>query len=428
MADRTILHIDMNGCYASIECLHNPAIRDLPVAVGGDVESRHGIILAKNQIAKAYDIKTGEALWQARQKCPNLVILQPHYGLYWRFSKLARAIYEDYSSQIEPFGLDEAWVDVTGSTHLFGDGYTIAEEIRARVERELGITVSVGVSFNKVFAKLGSDYKKPNAVTEFSRSNFKKMVWPLPVGDLLYVGRATQRKLYARGIMTIGQLAAADPVRLHQWFGKCGYLLYAFANGEDRSQVMQCGEEALVKSIGNATTTPRDLVCEQDASVIYYMLAESVAERLREQGLMARTVQIHLRDNGLFCFERQMKLSSPTCLAGVLHEAAMTLLRAQYDWSRPLRTVGIRATELTPATSPQQLRLFEDEAQLERMERLERSIDDIRRRFGHYAICRAVCTMDKTLANINPKDDHNIHPVGFFKPSEDMNGAIGSVR
>ncbi len=412
--ERTILHVDMNSCYASIECLHRPSIRHLPVAVGGDVEARHGIILAKNEHAKKYGIKTGEALWQAREKCPQLVIVPPRYELYIRFSRLARAIYANYSSQIEPFGLDEAWVDVTGSTHLFGSGEQIANEIRERVKFELGITVSIGVSYNKIFAKLGSDYKKPDAVTVFTKDNFREKVWPLPVEDLLYVGRATQRKLFERRITTIGQLANTDPKWLHAWFGKWGYVLSAFANGQDTSPVMEAGDEAIIKSVGNSTTTPRDLMNEQDASIVYFMLAESVAARLREQGFLARTVQISLRDNGLYSFERQMKLSYPTCLSSDLQKMAMQLLRANYQWIKPLRSIGIRAMDLIPADSPRQLMLLEDEAARERMERLERTVDDIRRRFGHYAICRASCTRDKTL-NINPKEDHTIHPVGYFK-------------
>lgn len=227
--------------------------------------------------------------------------------------------------------------------------------------------------------------------------------------------RATGRKLHERSIHTIGQLANTDPRWLRSWFGKWGDVLYTFANGEDRSPVAQAGDETIIKSIGNSTTTPRDLVNEQDASVIFYMLAESVAERLRDHGFLARTVQISLRDNGLFSFERQCRLSQPTCLSGELHTAAMKLLRANYNWVKPLRSIGIRGMELVPASSPTQLTLFEDQAQRERYERLERSIDDIRRRFGHYSVCRAVCTMDKTLGNISPKDEHTIHPVGFFK-------------
>ena len=408
------MHVDINNCYASIECLHHPELRGKPVAVGGDQEQRHGIILAKNYEAKAYGIKTGEALWQAKQKCPRLIIVKPNYALYLRFSRLAREIYADYTDQIEPFGLDEVWADVTGSMHLYGSGEEIANKIRQRIKYELGITVSVGVSYNKIFAKLGSDMKKPDAVTVSTAGNFKDKVWPLPAAELLYVGRATQRKLYDKGIVTIGELAKTDSELLHSWFGKWGLILHTFANGWDTSPVTRMGEEAIIKSIGNSTTTPRDLTCELDAKIIYYMLAESVAERLRDHGFLCRGVQISLRDNELFSFERQLKLTKPTCLSSELCEAALKLLKDNYRWERPLRSIGIRACNLIPASTPVQLTLLEDEAQRIRREQLERAVDDIRRRFGHYSIGRAVNALDDTLGRINPKGDHIIHPVGYF--------------
>lgn len=413
--DRTVMHIDMNSCFASIECLHQPAIRDKPVAVGGDVEARHGIILAKNQIAKKYNIKTGEALWQARQKCPDIIIVPPHYDRYLRFSRLARQIYSEYSPQVESFGIDECWVDVTGTEKLNKGAEALANEIRERIKFELGITVSIGVSFNKIFSKLGSDYKKPDAVSVFTRDNFKERLWPLPVSDLLYVGPATTRKLSKYGIHTIGQLAQTDPQYLQDWFGKLGFVLYSFANGLDTTPVCSTGDEAIIKSVGNSTTAPRDLSCDDDASIIYWMLSESVAERMRDDGFLCRTVQIYVRDNELNWFERQMKLPAPTCLASDIHAAAMTLLRSNWHWQKPLRSIGVRGTDLVTASTPVQFSLFEDAAKRERMECLERTMDDIRRRFGHYSIGRAITTEDHTLTNINPKDDHTIHPVGFFK-------------
>jgi DNA polymerase-4 len=414
--ERTIFHIDMNSCYASIECLHRPELRDKPVAVGGDVEKRRGIILAKNEHAKKYNIKTGEVLWQAKQKCPELVILPPRFDLYIRFSRLAREIYAEYSNQVESFGIDEAWVDVTGTQKLMElGGEELAHEIRNRIKFELGVTVSIGVSFNKIFAKLGSDYKKPDAVTVFTRKNFREIIWPLPASDLLYVGPATKRKLKGYGIVTIGQIAQTPPETLQKWFGKWGLVLSSFANGLDTSPVARTGEDALIKSVGNSTTAPRDLVDEEDASIIFWMLAESVAERLREGGFMCRTVQISLRDNELFSFERQVRLPTPTFLASELHAAAMRLLRAHYNWRRPLRSIGIRGTDLVPATTPVQLNMFENPERQIRRARLEMAMDDIRRRFGHYAIGRAGTYVDPTLTQVNAKDDHTIHPVGYFK-------------
>ena len=413
---RSVLHIDMNACYASIECLYDPSIRNLPVAVGGDVEARHGIILAKNQIAKRFGVKTGEALWQAKQKCPELHIVPPHFDRYLRFSRMAREIYADYTDLVEPFGLDEVWCDVTGTQKLRKRGMeALANEIRERVKFELGITVSVGASWNKIFAKLGSDYKKPDAVTVFTPENYRDKVWPLPASDLLGVGRATERKLASRGIHTIGDIAAAPPSMLRGILGKWGLILHDFATGYDTSPVARAGDETVIKSIGNSTTTPRDLCCDEDAGIVYWMLCESVAERMRESGFLCRGVQVHIRDNELASFERQMKLESPTCLASTLHEAAMRLLRENWDWHKPLRSIGVRATDLLPASIPVQCSIFEDSERQEKRERLERSVDDLRRRFGHYCVGRAVCVSDPTLRNISPKDDHVIHPVGYFK-------------
>ena len=413
---RSVLHIDMNACYASIECLYDPSIRNLPVAVGGDVEARHGIILAKNQIAKRFGVKTGEALWQAKQKCPELHIVPPHFDRYLRFSRMAREIYADYTDLVEPFGLDEVWCDVTGTQKLRERGMeALANEIRERVKFELGITVSVGASWNKIFAKLGSDYKKPDAVTVFTPENYRDKVWPLPASDLLGVGRATERKLALRGIRTIGDIAAAPPSMLRGFLGKWGLILHDFAAGYDSSPVARAGDEAVIKSIGNSTTTPRDLCCDEDAGIVYWMLCESVAERMRESGFLCRGVQVHIRDNELASFERQLKLESPTCLASTLHEAAMRLLRENWDWHKPLRSIGVRATDLLPASTPVQCSIFEDSERQEKRERLERSVDDLRRRFGHYCVGRAVCVSDPTLRNISPKDEHVIHPVGYFK-------------
>lgn len=412
--ERVILHIDINNCYASIECLHRPELRDKPVAVGGDVEARHGIILAKNNIAKRYNIRTGEALWQARQKCPNLVIVPPNYPLYLRFAKLAREIYLDYSNKVEPFGLDEVWADVTGSVGLFGSGEEIAEKIRQRIKYELGITVSIGVSWNKIFAKLGSDYKKPDAITVISKDNYRDIAWPLPVGDLLYVGPATQRSLLSCGISTIGQLANTREEFLLRRFGKMGAVLHIFANGRDRTEVSEFDCVSPIKSIGNSTTTPRDLVNEQDVKIITYVLSESVAARMREQGLKCETVSIHVRDNQLSSYQKQRKIETATDLASEIHATAMDLFTKSYKWERPIRSIGVRGCDLISANSCVQLSLCCDENKREQHKRLEETMDILRRRFGAYAIQRAVLLTDSRLSGFNPKDDHIIHPVGYF--------------
>ncbi len=408
------MHADLNNFYASVECLHRPGLRDKPVAVGGDPEQRHGIILAKNYPAKKYGIKTGEALWQAKQKCPDLVILKPDFKLYLRFARLARQIYADYTDQIEPFGLDEAWLDVTGSAGLFGDGQHIADEIRSRFESELGITGSVGVSWNKIFAKLGSDIKKPDATTVITKADYKEIVWPLPVGDLLYVGSATRRKLEGRAVRTIGDLARLDPAYPRYWLGKMGDVLHAFANGWDDSPVTVMGEEALIKSIGNSTTTPRDLENDEDVKMILCVLCESVAMRLREHGLECSVVEIQVRDRDLFSFIRQKKLSRPTNLASEIHRAAMEIFRNNYRWLKPIRSIGVRGSELSPIGDSVQLSIYVDEEKRKKLERLEAAMDNIRRRYGNLSVNRGLLLIDRSLGSINPKDDHVIHPVGYF--------------
>lgn len=411
--ERTILHVDLNNFYASVECLYNPAIRNKPVAVCGDVEARHGIVLAKNYPAKALGIKTGEAIWQAKQKARDLVIVPPDFRRYLRFSRLARGIYADYTDQIEPFGIDEAWLDVTGSTLLFGSGETIANDIRRRIREELGLTVSVGVSYNKIFAKLGSDLRKPDATTVISRANYRDVVWPLPVGELLYVGRSTGNKLRSRAIYTIGDIARRDPADLRRLLGVWGETLYVFANGLDPSDVRKSGEETVIKSIGNSTTAPRDLLDAEDVRMVVYVLAESVAARLREQGLKCTGVSIYLRDNQLSSFERQRKLSQPTYLSGNIAEQAMQILAQNYAWQRPIRSVGVRGFGLVTADQHVQLDLFgEDKI---KMERLEFTVDSLRRRFGHGIIGRASLLKDPQLTGFNPKDEHIIHPTSFFR-------------
>jgi DNA polymerase-4 len=411
---RTILHCDMNNFYASVECLQRPELRGKPVAVGGDIEERRGIILAKNYPAKAFGIRTGEVIWQAKQKCPGLVVLPPNFGLYLRFSRMARQIYADYTDQIEPFGLDEAWLDVSGSAGLFGSGERIANDIRRRVREELGITASVGVSWNKIFAKLGSDIKKPDATTVITKENYKQIVWPLPAGDLLYVGRATNKKLRYKRIYTIGELANTDPSALRCWFGKWGDILYAFSNGADTSPVARLGEEALIKSVGNSTTTPRDLENNEDVSIVLYVLCESVAMRLRELGMECGTIEISVRDKELFSFTRQQKQARPTNLSGELHHAAMEIFLKNYTWEKPIRSIGVRGCDLVPAGGGLQLSLLCDEKKRDRRMKLEKTVDDIRRRYGNLSIQRAVLLIDRRLGTMNPKDDHTIHPVGYF--------------
>lgn len=413
--ERIILHSDLNNFYASVECLHQPEIRNKPVAVCGDPAARHGIVLAKNYLAKAFGIKTGDVIWQARQKCPGLVIIPPNFPLYLRFGRLARSIYESYTDQIEPFGLDEAWLDISSSNQMCGEGAQIADQIRERIRTELGITASVGVSYNKIFAKLGSDIRKPDATTVISRDNFRQIVWPLPADDLLYVGRATKQKLARCGISTIGDIANADPVFLKSLLGKWGEVLWSFANGKDNSPVTRMAEENPIKSVGNSITTPRDLECNEDAELIFYVLSESVSARMREYGFKCRTLQIYIRDKNLFSFSMQGKFPAPTNISSDLAEKAMALFQTNYSWSNPIRSIGVRGCDLIAAESYLQLSLFGDEQKQLKQEKIEETVDIIRHRFGHFAIQRAALLKDYDLTAINPKEDHIIHPIAFFK-------------
>lgn len=411
---RIILHVDANSFYASVECLYDPAIRDKPVAVSGEAESRHGIILTKNQIAKQYGVQTGEAIWQARQKCPELICVPPDYAKYTRWSHGMRKILSDYSDRIEPFGLDESWADVSAEEMNIEKGEELAHTIRERIKEELGITVSVGVSYNKVFAKLGSDLKKPDAVTVISKANYQKKVWPLPVGDLLFVGPATRRKLAQFNIRTIGELAQCSSQVLQNRLGKNGLLLHAFANGEECSPVMPVDAQAAVKSIGNSTTPPHDLRTLEDARCIFFVLGESVAARLREAGFKARCVGISARTTELKTTTRQWVLPQPTCLTNEIVGAAMGLFEAHYAAGFPYRSVGLQCTLLCDSKGPVQLDLLGREVKRLHMEKLESSVDELRRRYGHQVVRRGVELTDERYAQVNPKEEQLIHPVGVL--------------
>ena len=385
---RSVLHIDMNACYASIECLYDPSIRNLPVAVGGDVEARHGIILAKNQIAKRYGVKTGEALWQAKQKCPKLHIVPPHFDRYLRFSRMAREIYADYTDLVEPFGLDEVWCDVTGTQKLRERGMeALANEIRERVKLELGITVSVGVSFNKIFAKMGSDYKIPDATTVITQENYKNILWPLDIRDLFFVGKATADKLQGIGIHTIGQLAESDRHTVTALLGKQGSIIHDYANGLDQTPVSRFDEREDVKSIGNGSTFRRNLEGIQDIRTAAIALSDTVAVRLRKKKKKAFGVKVDIKDPSLKVISRQQKLDNPTNLAENIADTAVSIIEKSWNLRRPIRMLTVTAINLCPEDQAQQLSLFSSENfQNETGEKMERTMDDIRKKFGRNAI------------------------------------------
>lgn len=379
---RTILHSDLNAFYASVECLYEPALRLRPLAVTGDPDARHGIILTKNQLAKGFGVKTGEPIWQAREKCPGLVTVVANMDRYIRFSGLMRGIYADFSDRIEPFGMDECWLDVTGE-----DGAKVADEIRRRAKSELGLTVSVGVADNKIFAKLGSDMKKPDATTVITPDNFREKVWPLPVEDLLYVGPATLGKLTVRNIRTIGQLANTDAFLLRDLLGVQGDTLHRFANGQDRTPVSRGGEEPPAKSVGNSTTASRDILSNEDAKWVFMMLSELIGQRMREHGFKGREVQIWVRDSEMFSFEKRMNLAKCTDLESEILDAAMKLFCEHYGWIRPVRSLGLRVSKLIYADDPEQLSLFDDPRR-EKLRRVDQTVDGLRRRFGDGCVRR----------------------------------------
>lgn len=390
MAERVILHCDLNSFFASVELLDKPTLRDVPVAVCGDPKSRHGIILAKNEPAKKMGVKTAETLWQARKKCPALVLLPPHHRLYEEYSRRVNEIYDRFTDLVEPFGIDESWLDVTGSLHLFGgDGKALADRIRATIREETGLTVSVGVSFNKVFAKLGSDMKKPDATTVIPAEGWQSMVWPLPLGDMLFAGRTATETLRKYGVETVGQLAACDPALPEQLLGKMGLQLWQYANGMDKSPVKPRHAAEPVKSVGNGTTFPQNLVRWEQLRAGLLPLCDSVATRLRQQGLYAGGVSLSIKDASFKTVSRQIRLDAPTHLMRDIHRTAMQLAGQLWKPPTPVRAVTVTALYVTEdGDAFRQLDLLGGAAQerSQRQEKLEGTMDAIRRKYGRGAI------------------------------------------
>jgi len=392
--DRTILHSDLNCFYASVEMMLDPSLRGKAVAVCGSTEDRHGIVLAKSEKAKNAGVKTGMVNWEARQLCKDLVVVPPQYDQYLKYSKLTQAIYQRYTDLIEPFGMDECWLDVTGSTGIFGDGMTIAEKIRQSVKEELGLTVSIGVSYNKIFAKLGSDMKKPDAITEIRRDTYQDMVWPLAADEMIYCGRATKAKLANYGIRTIGQVAQTDPAFLKRLLGVNGVALWRYANGTDQSRVMHRDFVSPVKSVGHGITCVSDLENEEEVWKVILALSQDVGHRLRVHELSARGVQVSVRGNDLLGSQFQCKLPFKTQLPSEIGAAANRLFQEHYRWGSKVRAVTVRAIDLVPQNDPDQLSIFVDTERLSRRERLEDAVEELRARFGKHAITYGILMGD----------------------------------
>lgn len=384
--ERVILHSDMNSCYASIEIQKNPALRGKPVVVGGNEEDRHGIVLAKSQEAKAYNIQTGEPLWKAHRKCPNLIVVPPHYDDYLDFSRRARKIYYDYTNQVEPFGLDECWLDVTGCTHLFGSGETIAHTIKERIKRELGITVSVGVSFTKTFAKLGSDMKKPDAVTVIPKKHYRSIVYPLPVESMIGIGRKTKEKLNRIGIITLGDLARTEPILLRKRFGIVGVKLWQKVRGLDEDPVADYDHRPEIKTVGNGITLREDLLNDVEVRRILQILSLKVSRRLREYGLEAEGIDLHLKDSHFVGYSFQSALPYGGQTSFLLRDGAFDLYRSRYDAHLPVRAITLSAIRLVPEKQAIQRDMFSDYEKRKKEESLDKALHGIKARYGEGAV------------------------------------------
>ncbi|MDR2899113.1 MAG: DNA polymerase IV [Clostridiales bacterium] len=396
--DRTILHCDLNGFYASVEILNNPSFKNVPMAVAGDPDNRHGIILAKNEIAKKFGVKTAETIWQAKKKCPDLVLAPPHMGEYKRYSLIVNGIYNEYTDLVEPFGIDESFLDITNVMHLFGTGVQVADKIRKAVKIRTGLTISVGVSFNKIFAKLGSDYKKPDATTLISRENYKSVVFPLPVTDLLYVGKSVSKSLSRLNISTIGDLADSDKELIMQTLGKMGAQLWDYSNGLDDSPVRPFEEESRAKSIGCGMTFKRDLVTPEDIKTGVIALCEELSFRMRKEDVKCRTVAVSIRFADFKHISRQKGLKYATNFAIDMWRAAYELIESVEDL-RPIRTLTVTGANLNDDYNdgPAQLSLFDMEDVKEeeetrddkKKENLEQALFDIRNKFGRNSVISA---------------------------------------
>jgi len=388
LGDRIILHCDLNNFFASVSLLFNPTLKELPVAVCGNKENRHGIILAKNEIAKKFSVKTAEPIFEAKRKCPQLVLLPSLYKEYEEYSAKAREIYFRYTDMVEPFGIDECWLDVTGSTILFGNGEEIANKIKNDIKRELGITASVGVSFNKIFAKLGSDMKKPDAVTVISRDNFKEKIWGLPISDLLFVGKKTCEKLKSCGVNTIGDVTLCDDATLQKLLGKNGLELKNYAFGNDFSPVCTPTEQDKPKSVGRSFTGSYDFTNNTQVWKVFLEFSEEICETLRKKELYAGGVQIHLRSANLKVTEFSESHTNSTNCALTLAQWGMELFKQHYTFGEPLRSVGIRAINLKGENTANQMDIFGDAESDIKLEKVEKSIYALREKFGNESIKR----------------------------------------
>ena len=400
---RVICHCDLNNFYASVECVARPELANIPLIVGGDVEKRHGIVLAKNQLAKAKGIKTGDTIWQALQKEPNLVSVPPQFDLYMKYSKMVFNEYTNYTSKVEAFGPDECWLDVTGSLNIFGSGRAIADDIRTVVKEKTGLTLSVGVSFNKVFAKLAGDIATADSTLEITKENFKKQLYHLDANNIMGIGRKTIQKLNAKRIMTIGDVANACPDYLKRLLGKHGVIISNHARGIDYEHVREYVANREVKSVGHGLTAVRDLVNHNEASTLISYLAELVANRMRKISVRGNGISLHLRNNKLGVISRQCKLTTSINSASQISNAAISLLKDNWDLSVPLRSLSIAVFDLSNNSLGTQSSMF-DVSDV-KSERLQSALDLIRLRHGNDKIIRASLIENDYIMDKNDSED-----------------------
>ena len=392
MPDRVIMHADCNNFFASCECLERPELKDVPMAVAGDPEDRVGVVVAKNELAKRYGVKTTDTVYAARKKCPDIVFVPPRHGLYSRISKRVNAIYCEYTELVEPASIDESYLDVTQALPFYGlEPVALADELRRRVREEIGITISVGVSFCKVFAKMGSDYKKPDATTLITRENYRDLLWPMPVSDLLFAGNAAVKKLCQREIRTIGDLARARPEALKQWLGKQGELLWRYANGIDDAPVHPFGEAREIKSVSRGRTFRRDLVSWMDIRTAVIYLTDEVARNLRRHALKGEVVSVQIRRPDMTEISRQVTLPRHTYLQHELQRTALQLVKDNWREGDPIRAMTVGVAKLLPADqAAEQLSLFDlmDDTARDRgrQERLEAAVAALRQKHGSASI------------------------------------------
>lgn len=412
MEERAILHSDLNSFYASVEMMLDPSLRGKAVAVCGSTEDRHGIVLAKSDLAKKAGVKTGMVNWEARQLCRNLIIVPPQYDQYLKYSKLTQSIYQRYTDMIEPFGMDECWLDVSGSEMLFGNGEHIADELRKTVQKETGLTISVGVSFNKVFAKLGSDMKKPDATTVISRKDFKEKTWRLPADTLLFVGRKTFKTLQKYGVETIGDIANASPSFMRKILGKNGFDLWLYANGADTSPVSHMNIQPTLKSVSRGITCVESLVSVAEAERVISELCAKVSKSLRQEHLLATGVQVAVKNESLTVQQYSSNLDFPTHNAKELFIEACCVLSKNHRWKNNVRSITVRAYNLISDTSFQQLTVDYDIEEHDKIGAIDDTLTQIRNKYGNDTVfcgCRLFGTKMPT-----GKSEHSSLPPASF--------------